>query len=201
MAAKWWYRLARLIYGLEDEQFSRCDIVVPLGYGLTKDGKLPDGAKKTFIMAAIVAAKFNSSLAWASSNYFWPGCKEQEDTEKSALLESLNFNLPRIIAEGITNSVSEARKIKKALVREKVMAQIIVVVCDWLHARSAKLIWEKIFPDAEITFLSVEGKWGKTHAAILQQSDFRWLITCILRHLALILLGVERVANFQHPVR
>ncbi len=197
----WWYRLMRSVYGLRDEVESYdFDLVVPLGYGLTTRDELPDAERKALWAAAQIAKKqkHRVRIAWASSTYFWPGCKEKEDEEKIKFLGAGISGLP-IIASGITNSVSEAREIKAAVLNCGLNPKNIVIVLDWPHARSAKMIWEEIFPDSKIAIKNVEGLWDSSHRAVLQKSKGRWLFVCVLRHLALIFLGVEWVSRIQHP--
>jgi len=175
-----------------------CDLVVPLGYGLTLDNQLPDAEMKVLDETVVIANGMRAKVAWASSSYFFPGSKEHEDELKRWYLGNRLLE-PPLVAEGITNSVTEAIEVKKAAEYAGLHPQLIVIVLDWPHARSAQLIWKKVFPDAHIGVRSVVGRWDRSHRASLQQSDFRWLCACIARHAALYTLGVDRVAKIQHP--
>ncbi|MFA6551991.1 MAG: hypothetical protein WCT19_00645 [Candidatus Paceibacterota bacterium] len=198
MKALFW-RSARFLYGLPDSEIGFCDLVVPLGYGLTIDDELPDATKKTVLEAIRVAEKHKARIVWASSNYFFPGCERVENEKKLALFGPEFSMSPILIGSGITNSVSEAREIKIACQKASLFPKDIVVVCDWPHARSTRLIWRKVFPESNILIRNVEGHWDETHRATLQKSQERWLLACLLRHVALITLGHERVSRIQHP--
>lgn len=196
----WLYRLVRLVYGLRNSKIESCDLVVPLGYGWTVENELPDAERKAILEAAQIARKYRAKIAWSSSMIFWLGCKEREDEEKTKLLRTKISELP-IIASGSTNSVLEAQEIRLAVLNSGLNPKNIVVVLDWPHARSAKRIWEKTFPDSKIATRSIEGRWDSSHRVILQKSKSRWLFVCILRHLALIFLGMGWVSRIQHPTK
>ncbi len=141
---------------------------------------------------------------WASSSYFYDGCKGDEDRLKEQYLTDDKM-IPdiRLIksSAGITNSVTEAREIKRALSGAGIEPRTIAVVLDWPHARSARIIYEKTFPGVRIMLHSVEGKWGKSHRAKLQRSGWKWLIANLGRHFFLRTLGIEYVADIQHPTK
>ncbi len=195
------HRLARFFYGVKDSEITEADMVVPLGYGLNKDGTLPDATKKALAAAALIARRFKASIVWASANFFWDGCKEDEDRIKKEFLKKIGHEELLIVAEGINNSITEARNIRAAVIGKKIPHRQIVVVCDWPHARGAWIIWEKTFPESEIFIRSVESEKNANHLIRLARSDFGWLLACLLRHAALIIFGLDRVAKLQHPIK
>jgi len=197
---RWLYRLARAIYGVKDSKITAVDLVVPLGYGLEKDKSLPDGAEKTLSVAADIASKYGVNIAWASSNYFWLGCKEEEDQARIQYLKDIGYEGRFIIADGISNSVTEAENIKAAVLAKKIPHKKITVVCDWPHARSALLVWRKVFPASKIMIRNIEANWNSSFVRF-QKSNSWWLVVCLLRHAALIVLGLNRVAKIQHPLK
>jgi len=188
------------LYGLKDNAVSDCDLIVPLGYGLDKLEELPDPSIKTLKAVARIAILQGEVIAFASSNYFWAGSDEYENSLKIKYLLSLGVEKRVVVAKGITNSVTEARNILNSVIKNNIPHRRILVVCDWMHARGARIIWKKIFPGSRILIVSVDGKWDKHHVASLQQSSFRWLLACILRHVALILLGPNMVERIRHPL-
>lgn len=197
----WFYRLARFFYGVKDDVIDGADLAVPLGYGFNKDRSLPDAAKKTLSEAASIAKRYKATIAWASSNYFWPKCEEFEDLTKIDYLKNIGYSGVLVTAKGIANSVMEARSIKTWVIEKRIPSNRIVVVCNWPHARSARIVWQKIFPESKIFIRNVKGNWDSSHSARLQQSNFKWLLACLLRHAALRIFGLDRVAKIQHPIQ
>lgn len=204
MVGRWIYRLARSIYSLKNSQFSSCDLVVPLGYGLLNRNTLPDAAQKTLKEAVRIATEHQVPLAWASANYFWLGCEEQEGRLKMAEANAVGLSTLPIVAEGVTNSVTEARSIRRAISKTglKFQCNVIVIVADWPHARSARKIWREVFPESVIAVVSIDAQWNESHPAIFARSEWRWLFINVVRHIALIILGAERVSRLpHHPIK
>ena len=199
----WIYRLGKSLYSLKNLPFSRCDLVVPLGYGLLNRSDLPDAAEKTLREAVQIAYKYQVPITWANTNYFWPGCEEEENQLKIQEVNTLKWKLTTkpIIAKGVTNTVTEAQSIRQAVVEAGVELQskIIVVVADWPHARSARKIWRKVFPEAIVVVMSIEGKWDRSHPAFFARSELRWLFINVVRHLGLMIFGMKFVSLIRHP--
>ncbi len=196
--ARFLTRLVRRFYGLPQPEIKQCDLIVPLGYGLTVHNTLPGAEINVLREAVHLAKRYEARVAWASSKYFFHGSKDEEDKRKLSLLAEYGITNP-LIARGITNSVTEAREIRAAVLRRGIKPHTIVVVLNWPHARSARLIWKETFPDANILMYSVEGEWNRYHRATLQRSNGLWLFACILRDLTLRIKGLEWVAQRQHP--
>ncbi|MDO8574372.1 MAG: hypothetical protein Q7R86_01990 [bacterium] len=204
IGTEWIYRLGKSLYSLKNPQFSHCDLVVPLGYGLFNRNELPSAAKKTLREAVQIALKYKVPIAWASANFFWPGGEEKENRLKVSEAKANGLIVMPIITKGITNSVTEAQSIRQAIIDAKIESQskTIVVVADWPHARSARKIWRKVFPEAIIILVSINGKWNnKLNPIFFGRSELRWLFINIVRHLALIILGIKIVSLFRHPIR
>lgn len=193
--------LIRSLYGLRNRKITKCDLVVALGYGLTQQNRLPDAEIEVLLKAGKIAQEYDAILVWASSNYLFKGSDEIENTEKCAFLEAREF-FPKqlIVAPPITNSVTEALEIRDHLECLKLDISSIVVVLHWAHARSARIIWKKVFPKKKIIIESVDGEWDESHRADLQRSNLKWLGACILRHGALRILGMRWVAARKHPI-
>lgn len=197
----WW---ARLLYGVPNvSQSEPPDLIVPLGYGLTQAGQLPGVEIYVLAYAAFFIPNGETRVAWASSNYFFDGSAAFEDVLKHryllACVREGGLGTP-VVGSGATNSVTEAEAISLALQKEGVSApKHILVVCDWAHARSARIIWRHFFPDARISTHSVEGVWEPSHRGKFQRSNVAWFFACVARHVALRVLGVKWVGNFRQP--
>lgn len=203
MNGGWIYSLVKPLYSVKNTQFSQCDLVVPLGYGLLSQNKLPDASEKTLREAVRITSKYGTQIAWTSADYFWPECQQEEDQIKIKKAEITGLTTAPIIARrGATNSVTEAEGIYRAVIEAGVelRSKTIVVVADWPHTRSARKIWKLIFPESNIIMISIDGKWDKSHPAFFCRSELRWLIINIIRHIALILFGMKAVSFVRHPI-
>lgn len=196
------YRLGKSLYYLKNPQLARCDLVVPLGYGLLNRNELPDAAKKTLREAVQITSKHRVPIAWASANYFWPGCEEEENQLKVAEANVAGLNTELIIAEGVTNTVTEAQSIRQAVIKAgiELQSKTIIVVADWPHTRSALKIWQQVFPESTIIMISIDGRWNKFHPAFFARSELRWLFINIVRHLGLMVFGMRFVSLIRHPI-
>ena len=198
----WIYRLGKSLYSLKNPQISQCDLVVPLGYGILFQKKLPDAAKKTLREAFQITSQYQAQIAWANSNYFWPGCQYEENQLKLEEAENAGLTIePIIVNEGITNTINEAQKIREAVIKTglELQSKTIIIVADWAHARSASKIWKKVFPESTIIMTSIDGKWNESHPAFFQRSELLWLFINIFRHLALSIFGMKIVSLIHHP--
>ncbi|MFH1780775.1 MAG: hypothetical protein ABH841_02125 [Candidatus Nealsonbacteria bacterium] len=196
-------KIIRRLYSLKNPKFFYCDLVVPLSYGLLNQNKLPDAAKETLREAVRIASQHRAPIAWANSNYLWPRCEEEENQLKVAEANIAGLITAPIIAGGVTNSITEAQSIRQTVIKKGLDLQFrkIAVVVDWPHARSALKIWKHVFPESTIIVISVNGNWHEDHPCFFQCSEARWLLINIVRHFALILLGMKTVSLFHQPMR
>lgn len=203
MIGEWVYRLCELFYRPKDSKFSRCDIVVPIDYGILFQKKLPDAGKKTIREAVRIASDHQVLIVWASANFFWPGCQQEEDALRieEAKIAGLTAN-PIISRKGTTNTITEAENIREAIIEASIelRSKIIVVVANWPHARSVRKIYKRIFPESTIAVRSINGQWNESHPAFFGRSELRWLLINIFRHLALILFGIRIVRLAKQPI-
>lgn len=194
-------KLISLVYGIEQD-VRGCNLVVPLSYGILSSEKLPDASKKTLYTAVQIALQYDVPIVWASTNYFWDGCWEEENELKLQEVKQAGFiNNPIISKYGLTNTITEAQNIRRSLMDATINPRTIVVVADRLHGRSAKLVWKQVFPESTIVIRSVNAKWNENHVIFFGRSYCRWLLINILRHIALLLFGIKLVGRLPtHPI-
>lgn len=198
MLTDWIYWFAKKIYGISDDpRINYCDAVVALGYGFSSNG-LPDAAQKITKMAAQIAKLYNVPLVICNVNYFGEDKMQAEDAAKRAIIKHCQFDGKIIVAKPCQNSVTEARNIKQALLEAGVNPRTIKVVCDWPHGWSTRIIWRRTFPGVRIWIRSIDGQWDSSHFVPAQRSNLSWLITNILRHGALVVMGLDWVAQKQY---
>ncbi|MDO8492730.1 MAG: hypothetical protein Q7S34_03770, partial [bacterium] len=158
-----------------------------------------DAARKTTATAARIAILAKTApLVICNVNYFGEDKMQAEDAAKRKIIELQQFNGKIIVAKPCQNSVTEARNIKRALLEAGVNPKKITVVCDWPHAWSTRIIWRRTFPGVRIQIWSVAAQWDSSHFVPAQRSNLSWLITNILRHGALVVMGLDWVAQKQY---
>ncbi|MFH1780861.1 MAG: hypothetical protein ABH841_02565 [Candidatus Nealsonbacteria bacterium] len=196
------YGFFKSFYGLKNIPFTHCDLVVPLGYGLLNHNKLPDASEKTLREAVKIANQYQAPIVWANVNYLWPECAEAENRLKTEKARLAGLTSAPIIVQGVTNSVTEAQNIRLTLEQTSIsilQSKTIIVVADWPHARSARMIWREVFPESTVIIKSIYGRWNEHHPCFFQRSESRWLIINLIRHLALIILTAEGISRFRQP--
>ncbi len=196
--------IVKSLYGIPNIPIADADIIVPLGYGWSTAG-LPHAAQLTTKAAAeILAQQKNARIIYSDVAYFGEDIMWQEDQAKLRILKEVLTPVAKYhkvcLADPCINSVTEARNIKKVVYGNGLKPKRIVVVCDWPHARSTRLIWRREFPDVEIVTHSVEAEWDDTHLVPAQQSNESWLLQNMLRHAALLTLGSDFVAKKQYKL-
>lgn len=198
----WIVKLIMKFWGLPDDLLENPEIITPHGYGLISSTELPDASQKIILEASKIAKEFpETRIVFASSNYFWEGHQEQEDNARLSLLVENGVSRERIvITEGISNTVQEVLAVLSKLRELGYNNKEIVVIVDQVHARSSKLIWEKLIPEAKIKIRSIKGLWDYRHPSLFQKSEARWLLVNILRHLSFMVFG-KRIANLHHIIR
>ncbi len=189
--------LIMFFWKFPDDEIFNPGIIVPLCYGLISPKELPDAEKKVLEETAKLAKIFpTTKIVFASSECFWSGCKEQEDGLKLEFLVKMGIDPSMItIAGGVNNSVEEAEKITKVSSK----AARTIVICDWMHTRSARKIWKKVSPDTPLAMHSVKGDWNESLPATFQKSPARWLLANILRHVLFCIIG-KRIAKIHQPI-
>lgn len=160
--------------------------MIPLGHGLLSQKQLPDAEKKILQEAARIVLEYQAPVAWANADYFWSGCEKEENELKIKELKSAGVTIAPIIGEGVVDTVTESRSIRKAVIKAGLQSKIIVVVTDWPHTRRARRIFKKAFPESTIIMRSIEGEWNEGHSNFLARSNMRWLLANIFYHILLI---------------
>ncbi len=185
-------------YGIKNSQVKDPDIIVPLSYGLFSPTILPDVEIGVLEETVCLSGMFpRSRIIFSNSSYFW-GSGEPERNLKLSFLMRYGISVQRVkIVDGITNSLEEATEIWKTI--RQLPHNRIVIVADWMHARSVRCIWGTLFPrNIHIDVISERGSWSATPGPFFfLKSDWRWLAVNLLRHIMFLAFG-ERIARFHH---
>ena len=195
------YRLGESARGVP---YAECDVIIPHGCGLTADGRLVNyniGALKSAVSAArrFPNAPILLISTKAGEERHWEEERRIEQKLKIGFLVAGGVEKDRIISidAGAENTVAEVREASWRLFDKKDL----VVICDWVQSRSARIIWRHFCPDAVIHIEEFEAEWNGEHRAWLLKSPCRWIATNLVRHALLRLLGVERTGNFRQRFR
>ncbi len=175
------------------------ELIVPLDYAMDLSLGLAKPTMGGFCGALELACHYpDAALAFGNSSHCYPGSEKDEARFKDMLLQESGIANRVIDAGGITNTVTEARKIRDALPRDFFPKEILVITGP-LHSRSAYLVWQRTFPSCRISLLYFGvDECQENHFFPLQRSGWRWLAANVLRQLALLVLGLDRVARIQH---
>lgn len=68
----WLLRKLRPFYGLGETYIRKCDVVVPLGYGLDSKDQLPSAEHAVLDVTAQLVKAWDARVAFVGSNYFFP---------------------------------------------------------------------------------------------------------------------------------
>ncbi len=201
---RWFRKLLWGIYGIENRKVHDCTLVVPLGYGLDVRGFLPLASRETLVRGAALARDNSVPIAFASASYFGRDSQMIESAQKKTLLLQLGFqSADEIIAaaDGVTNTIGEARALHEHLKEYPTgLINCIVIVSDWAHARRARYVFKKVFPQSVIVVHSVVCPWGALNRAWYQKFEFVWFLANIVQDCITRILGIERAAKLQHPL-
>lgn len=201
--------LLKKLWSIKDDMLCNPDYILSHGYGITKDKKLPESAKRVLDKTVELMDRFSLTRCIIVSSDYFVGpnyskdskeSKEFEDELKREYLDTLGADFSRIyFIGGICSSLEEvARAIDFVLLGSEVVS-----VCDRLQARRIRLIWRKLtcHSQKEIYFkiVSIDGEWTRKMPSAWQQSEMRWLICNIVVYIATALLG-NQVSKKTHKV-
>ncbi len=195
-------RSLTLLWRFEDTEShilsSEVDMIVPLTYG-TLNSCLTCGTASTNKIAlqfAIILRHAYVMCCPCSRPHGDGG--GYENAFRSSILRGLKSRL--IVGQAVDNTVDEALMIRNALKAKGLNPVTILLVSGEWHSRSARYVWEKVFPDCEIlvTCIGHFEEVQENHPFDNQRSVFRWIIANVLRHLALRVLPLSVVRRINH---
>ena len=179
------------------------DVIVPISYTTGRDSLV--NATLCNLSVALSQQKRFSKAILAFSNCAYP-------FENAAKIESgLKHVIIRIHGQGeviealpMNNSVEEAENIKLRLQEINLFPSSILIVTGEMHSRSALYIWRKTFPNSKIHIVTIPliCEVQSDHPVLAQRSAWKWIISNILRQVALRVLPLDIVRKIQHqPAR
>lgn len=177
------------------------DVIVPLSYCTTPQG-LTRATKENFLNAIAYWQKWpHAPISFGNTRYLFHDAAERESHFKAALLRENGVPEHSVLEAGpIMNSVEEARSINVRLSQADIHPARILIITGSLHARSARLIWKKIFPRTEIMIRCIDYRLEtqKDHPVFVQRSLIPWCLANVIRHTGLLIFGLTISSLFHH---
>lgn len=171
------------------------DLIVPISYGTKKDG-LVNATRKTLEEAISYKKLFSKAvLVFGNCAYTFAGAEIREKELKESILRE-NAIEEYISASGINNTVEEAELIKKTL---PFSPSRILLVTGEMHARSARFVWRRVFPNAKIIVRCIKHtyEYQKDQPIKVVRSGYKWFFANLARHLLLTFFGL-RIRHLKH---
>jgi hypothetical protein len=184
------------LYAPQDSDILICDAVIIHNGGMNKDGSYADSTQKAFQKALLIAKKFPDSTLYVGAPGF--NKNEQDHEIKKMIEEATDRGISKIIAlkKGPKNTVEE---VAMATSEFKNVPKNLVIVCDKPQMRSVRLIWNHYLPNSHVQVLGIKADWSKRHRALSLSSNLGALLTNLIRHVMLIVLGVEKTGRVVNP--
>lgn len=174
------------------------EIIIPISYSTHKRGLTAATLENLLRAMAIHMACPGSKLIHATCEYTFPGAAKTESFIKNDL-----FSVGGIVANHagtMNNSVQEARIIALYLAANNISHARILLVTGEMHSRSARLIWEKVFPKSKILIFCTPYLYEHepNHPVYVQRGPWKWFAANVARHILLLTLGLDRVGKWHH---
>lgn len=185
----------------------KIDVIVPSSFGV-----LPDRLSKATRASVERAIYFNrffpkSLIVFGNCSHCFPGSGDFEFGEKIAIF--CERQTPFVNAGNIVNTITEAEAVKECLGDSHSGMQKapkkILVISSIIHAPSAQLIWQEIFPKAKIFIAYIsDDPWLEVepnHTIWAQRTRWGWFLANVFRHAVLRLpfIGFWLARRFVHP--
>jgi uncharacterized SAM-binding protein YcdF (DUF218 family) len=176
------------------------DVIVALDYGVTVSKRNSDATNGSIKTATEFLKNFpEAHIVFGTSSHSFQGSAAFSTKEKKRLLEQLRVPEEKFFyAGGITNTVEEACAIRRVLQEQKIQPKEILVVCDRLHSRSVRFVFESVFPEVRISlFFMYEAAVQHDSIFPVLRSRWKWFLANVERQAALRIMGLDWVAKFK----
>lgn len=181
----------------------RADLIVPLTYGSSPQ-RLMRGTEEFFLTALQLLRNFpGAKLAFANPTHLFPDSDLAEIKKKLEFIAARSIEPKELIVGRNTNTINEATSIAEEVQKANLLPKSIVLVTGEVHSRSARYIWQRVFPGAEVAVVGLSHKVEveADHVVSMQRNLLTWMLTNIARHLAVRTFGLRFVSRFNQPVK
>lgn len=183
------------------------DVLAGPSYGIAAGGDLTNASREVFVGIARMAARFpEAAIVFGSVRYF-AGYPEAEcDYELLRKIDFLRLKLKDVInkvvyAGPVMTTIEEAQKCKEALAQAGIFPRHVVLIAGPAHSRTAKYVWEKVFPGVRTSVQSIPfgEETQPDQKMIFGRWPSVWLAANVARHIALLILGMRIVGHIRQP--
>ena len=187
------------LYKDEDDESSvhGIDLITPLSY-TTLPSRLTNGTRESLLKALQYKKQFPGAvLAFSNPNHSgFRGC----DARECELKKQLIGTVPNVRAGTCSNSIQEAEAVKAAI---PFAPKAILVICGQAHSRSARIIWDTVFPDATVIIRCIPYacEYQADHPFGIERYAWPWFFASLARHALLHVLGIERMRSMKHDTK
>jgi hypothetical protein len=178
-------------------------VIVPMDCGANAECTAPSAAGNAILDAAVDFANRKEEryvFAYGVEDLRSKGISPQNFARsKAQRLGRLSRPTESVVAL-ITNSIDEARGIKKALAEKGIVPLKIMIFCERWHAMRIRFIWPRVFPGVEIEIWPVRAaRGGKDFRNFSLRTRFAWWLANVVGLVAMKVLGMDRVSKIKNP--
>lgn len=174
------------------------DLIVSISY-TTLPKRLTDATKANLELALKYVKVYpQARLAFSSCSYTFPGADKVEHILQMRMCAEAKVK--PIVAKPMVNTVDEAMNIRAILNEKGIHPKCILIVTGELHSRSARYVWEKVFPGARIFIRCTpcDFEVQPDHPVLDQRVIWKWVRSNVLRQVALRCLPLSYVRKIKH---
>ena len=192
---KWW--------AIKDDAVAKACLILAHGYGLTKDDKLPENAKRVLAKTLELARKFPAAkILFYNANCYWRPEQFEAQLKKDYLTalgaEADDPIWDKIIDNGVNSTINE---VLIALNTDNLAGKTVISICERIHMRRIRLIWQRetrrYHPKVDFKIIGFEGIWTDDMPSFFCKSASRWLALNIIFSGAYAIFG-NLMKNLSH---
>ena len=179
---------------------SPVDLIVPICYAMSGPNRLGVATRLNFEKALQFLTVFpKASLAFGNCSYIFPGSEKVESELKRKMFPALSYM--DVVEVTLRNSVEEAENVRTVMGDKGIEPRCILVVTGELHSRSARFIWQRVFPYATILIhcIACSNEVEMDHLIRVQRTIPRWICANLARHFLLRTVGLS-IRNLHHRI-
>ena len=180
------------------------DIIAPLGYGMLIGNCLPWATIANFERSLLAIKYFPKALIiFGNSAHCFKGSEVVEGAFKHQWLIEKGVSKDKFWNVGpITNTVTEAERIKHMLNTRGIMPAEIILITGQMHAPYAVLVWHQTFPKAKIALCVTPyfNEYQPEHLIILQRNRYLLFAVRVVQYEVARYISLDFFRKIKHPV-
>ena len=172
-------------------------LIVPISYSTGRERLVKATEAIAHLAAKLVLKNTGAVVVLSNCEYTFLGAEEVEWQFRRDLFAKYGVTAHR--AGNMNSSVEEAQAISRCVAAYKFPAKRILVVTGPMHSPSARLIWEQVMPDSDITITCIDSEleYQPDHPVFIQRTAWKWFFANVARQILLWTIGL-RVGRWHH---